>query len=83
MRRFWKGRRPVATNLTPEQLKVGARYNWVGQLERLAYMGSRHYTGDSRRWHQFEKVDNPGAVWCEVLGSDLGLLEETVEPQNG
>jgi hypothetical protein len=29
------------------------------------------------RWHQFEKVDEPGKVWCEVLTADLHMLEET------
>ena len=82
MRRFWKGRRNVA-DLTPYTLKPRGRYNWRGQTERLAYLGARRYSGDSRIWHQFEKVDAPGVVWCEVLGSDLALLEETVGPQNG
>ena len=62
---------------TPIALRVGGRYNWVNQLERLAYMGTQRYRGDPREWHQFEKVDTPGAVWCEVLGSDLDSFEET------
>jgi hypothetical protein len=44
-------------------------------------MGSRRYRGDGREWHQFEKVDKPGAVWCEVLDSDLELFEETEATQ--
>lgn len=61
-------------------MKIGGRYNWKGQEERLSYMGCRRYPGDSRGWHQFEKVDCPGIVWCEVLEADLPMLEETVEP---
>lgn len=56
---------------------VGGRYNWRGQSERLAYMGVRHYPGDRRNWHQFEKVEEPGVVWCEVLDTDLVHFEET------
>lgn len=73
----------MASNVNPDQLKVGGRYNWCGQSERLTYIGARRYAGDSRTWYQFEKVDAPGVVWCEILGPDLGLLEKTVEPKNG
>lgn len=58
-------------------LRVGGRYNWKGQPERLAYMGVKRYPGDRRTWHQFEKVDAPGVVWCEVLDPDLTHFEET------
>jgi hypothetical protein len=58
-------------------LKVGGRYNWQHQEERLAFMGTQTYPGDRRTWYQFEKVDEPGVVWCEVLESDLPLFEET------
>lgn len=60
-------------------MKIGGRYNWKGQAERLSYMGCRRYPGDSRGWHQFEKIDCPGIVWCEVLEADLPMLEETVD----
>lgn len=66
---------------TPLALRVGSKYNWRNQPERLSYMGSRRYRGDGREWHQFEKVDKPGAVWCEVLDSDLELFEETEATQ--
>jgi len=56
---------------------VGGKYNWRGQNERLAYMGVARYPGDRRAWHQFEKVDEPGAVWCEVLDGDLASFEAT------
>lgn len=58
-----------------EQFKVGGRYNWKNQTERLVYMG--HNWSGNGLWHQFSKVDEPGKVWCEVLTSDLHMLEET------
>ena len=57
--------------------KIGGRYNWKGQSERLTYMGTKHYHGDRRTWHQFALVAKPEAVWCEVLESELSLFEET------
>lgn len=60
-------------------MSPGDRYNWKGQPERLAYMGRKKYPGDPRVWHQFERIDQPGKVWCEVLESDLPLLEATKE----
>ena len=56
-------------------MKVGGQYNWKNQPERLVYIG-RNWSGNGY-WHQFEKVDAPGVVWCEVLDSDLHMLEET------
>lgn len=50
-------------------MKLGDRYNWIGQPERLIYVGKEG------SWHQFEKVGEPGKVWCEVLESDLHMLE--------
>jgi hypothetical protein len=70
--------------LTAQALKIGARYNWKGQPERLVYIGSRFYPGDRRCWHQFAKTDDTDTVWSEVLGSDLSHFEETTtqgEPQ--
>lgn len=69
--------------VTQHNLVVGGRYNWRHQSERLAYMGRIRYPGDSRPWYQFEKVDAPGTVWCEVLAEDLHLFEVTPEVQNG
>lgn len=63
--------------MTKAELKVGGKYNWVNQPERLVYMGIQHYPGDGRTWHQFAKVDAPTVVWCEVLDSDLSSFEET------
>ena len=56
---------------------IGGRYNWKGQPERLVYIGVRWY--DNTIWHQFEKVGEPGVVWCEVLESDFALFEKTEE----
>lgn len=58
-------------------MSPGDRYNWPGQPERLAYIGPKRYPGDYRTWHQFELVSAPGEVWCEVLTSELSLLEAT------
>lgn len=60
------------------QMIVGGKYNWKNQPERLVYMGRKRYPGDGRFWHQFEKIGAPGIVWCEVLDSDLHMLEETL-----
>ena len=61
--------------LTAQALKIGGRYNWKNQPERLVYIGMCEPRNG--RWHQFEKVDEPGVVWCEVIGADLHMLEET------
>lgn len=67
--------------LTRQTLKIGGRYNWIGQPERLVYIG-RYGIGRYGNWHQFEKVDEPmQGVWCEVLDSDLYMLEETVSDE--
>lgn len=60
-------------------MKIEGKYNWKGQPERLVYMGTKHYPGDRRTWHQFAKVETPDVVWCEVLDSDLPSFEETKE----
>jgi len=62
-------------------LKVGKRCNWIGQTERLVYMGTKLYPGDRRTWHQFAKVDTPHKCWSEVLAGDLRMLEETASPE--
>lgn len=59
----------------PPALKIGGRYNWKNQPERLVYVGLCEPRNG--RWHQFAKVENPAAVWCEVLDSDLRMMEET------
>ena len=62
--------------MTQLELKRGGRYNWRNQPERLVYVGQNPAPRQSQ-WHQFELVDRPGTVWCEVLDCDLHMLEET------
>lgn len=52
-------------------LKLKGLYNWINQKEKLIYIGM------DGCWYQFAKVENPNVVWCEVLDSDLHLIEET------
>jgi len=56
-------------------MEIGGRYNWKNQPERLVFIG-RNWSGNGY-WNQFEKVDAPGKVWCEVLDSDLQMIEKT------
>lgn len=56
-------------------MKLYERYNWIGQAERLIYIGKKG------SWHQFVKVDARDTVWCEVLDSDLHMIEETQSAQ--
>ena len=58
-------------------LRIGGKYNWRNQPDRLTYMGVKRHPGDRRDWHQFEKVQAPGIVWCEVLDEDLVHFEES------
>lgn len=55
------------------ELKVGGKYNWKYQPERLMYIGRDGI------WHQFAKVQWPLVVWCEVHPDDLYFIEETKE----
>lgn len=59
--------------MTLTDMKLGGRYNWRGQAERLIYLG-RNWSGNGY-WHQFALVSQPGRVWCEVLDSDLASFE--------
>jgi hypothetical protein len=61
--------------LSGPTLKIGGRYNWRSQPERLVYAGLCEPRNG--RWHQFELVDKRGTVWCEVSDGDLHMLEET------
>jgi hypothetical protein len=63
------------SNLTPEVMKRGGHYNWKGQPDRLIYLG-KNWSGNGY-WHQFAKIGDPRPVWCEVLDTDLDMLEET------
>lgn len=65
--------------LTPQTMVKGGRYNWRYQPERLVYLGLCEPRNG--RWHQFEKVDAPGKVWCEVTDADLSMLEATKQAE--
>lgn len=53
-------------------MKIGGKYKWKFQSDRLIYLGQ------SGLWHQFKRIGDPRAVWCEVLTEDLPNIEETV-----
>ena len=55
----------------------GGHYNWIGQPERLVYMGTIHYPGGQGTGHQFAKVTAPNVCWLEALTSELAMFEET------
>ena len=61
--------------LKPSDMKIGGKYNWKSQSDRLIYLG-RNWSGNGY-WNQFKKIGDPRPVWCEVLDSDLHMLEET------
>ena len=56
-------------------MKIGGRYNWRGQEERLVYLG-KNWSGNGY-WHQFALTSNPDEVWCETLDFELESFEET------
>ena len=60
-------------------MKFGGQYNWIGQPERLIYLG-KNWSGNGY-WHQFAQVSEPAEVWCEVLDEDMHQLEETKPPE--
>ena len=57
------------------KLVIGNFYNWIGQPERLIYLGD-NFSGDGY-WHQFAKIETPTEIWCEVKGYQLDQFEET------
>ena len=57
-------------------MKIGGKYNWKDQQEKLIYAGK------CGAWHEFRKIDDPHEIWCEVLDSDLCRLEETEQPKS-
>lgn len=60
-----------------KKLRIGGRYNWIGQPERLVYI-CKNWSGNGY-WHQFEKVGEPGVGWCEVTNDQLSSFEETTD----
>lgn len=65
------------TNMDLTDLKIGGKYNFKNQPERLVYMGAKRYHGGDHTWHQFARVETPDVCWAEVLKSDLRMFEET------
>jgi hypothetical protein len=57
------------------EFKVGGKYNWKYQPEKLIYLGY-NWSGNGY-WHQFAKVDSPDKVWSECRPSELHMIEET------
>lgn len=58
--------------LRPEDLKVGAKYNFRYQHDKLIYLGKKG------AWHQFKKIGDPRPVWAEIPTDDLYMIEETI-----
>lgn len=59
-----------------DDLKIGDRYNWIGQKERLIYIGPCHPRNGN--WLQFALVEEPDVVWCKVQPRDMHMLERTL-----
>lgn len=68
----------MSKHLTPANMEIGGCYRFPYETQLLRYMGARRYAGDSRRWHQFAKVEVPLMVWCEVLDKNLDMFEEVL-----
>lgn len=65
--------------MNAHDMKIGGRYNWRYQPERLVYLGY-NWSGNGY-WHQFALVSAPDKVWCEVQPYELERFEETPEDQ--
>lgn len=63
--------------LDPKTLREGDPCNWPNQRERLVFIGKRRYPGDPRPWYQFAKDEDLTHVWCEILESEVSMLEKT------
>lgn len=50
-------------------LVIGNKYKWKYENVILIYVGQ------SGCWSQFA-LESTGKLWCEVLGSDLRMMEE-------
>lgn len=51
------------------KLVIGKKYKWKHEDVIMVYLGRNGY------WNVFDKFVT-GKIWCEVLDSDLYLLEE-------
>lgn len=62
----------AAAQLTATAMKIGGAYNWKhAERDQLIYLGK------AGAWHQFRKIGDPRTVWCEVLDSELHMIEAT------
>lgn len=52
-------------------MKLGGKYNWIGQPDRLVYLGKKG------NWHQFKKIGDERPIWCNVLDEALPRFEKT------
>ena len=68
------------SDLTRDKMVRGGHYNFkyegVEPPMELKYVGF-NWSGNGH-WHQFERVGQSG-VYCELLDSDLWMIEEIVE----
>lgn len=62
--------------MTSVELKIGGRYNWKNQPERLIYLGCKRYPNNGD-WFQFAKAEEPDVCWSEVRAYELQYFEET------
>lgn len=60
-----------ATLVTPQNLVIGGKYNWINQPDRLIYIGVKS------GWYQFKKIGDARPVWCEVPATNLSSFEQT------
>ena len=51
------------------KLVIGNKYKWKYENDILIYVGQ------SGSWSQFA-LESTGKLWCEVLDSDLRMMEE-------
>ncbi len=51
-------------------LTIGEIYQFKGGREKIIYVGKQG------NWHQFELNGEAGVIWCELLDSDLHLIEK-------
>ena len=52
-----------------QDLKFGNKYKFKCQDDTLIFIGKQGL------WNQFERENEIGIVWCEILDSDLYLIE--------
>lgn len=62
--------------MNKSDIKIGGKYNWRYQPERLVYLGY-NWSGNGY-WHQFSLVSDPSVVWSEVTDYELEYIVETL-----